>query len=156
MSHLDLCALRPWPGVRWAGLPEQRAEEGDDAAVVKLGGLRQEPGTQRDIDERDHPRARADRSGVRERGLLVRHADTRPLIHQVVQRQLDQLSRGTLNRLQDDVLPVLLPSDRCPAGFHFGLGLQPAPREAASSLGAGRQPLGLVSLVCASHRRSIF
>jgi hypothetical protein len=28
--------------------------------------------------------------------------------------------------------------------------------EAASSLGAGRQPPGLVSLVCASHRRSIF
>jgi hypothetical protein len=25
MSHLDLYALRPWPGVRWAGLPEAEA-----------------------------------------------------------------------------------------------------------------------------------
>ena len=31
------------------------------AAVVELGGLRQEPGTRRDIDERDQPWAGADR-----------------------------------------------------------------------------------------------
>src|SRR5437660_3042184 len=104
---------------------DQRAEEGHDTAVVEFGGLRQEPGSPRDVDECDHPRARADGRSVWERGLLVCRADTRRLVHQIVQRQLDQLPGSALDRPQDDTLSVLLLSHRCPADLDLGLGLQP-------------------------------
>lgn len=68
--------------------------------------LRQEPGARRDVDECDHPRAGADGRGVRERGVPVCQADARWLVHQVVQRQMDQLPGGALDRPQDDALPV--------------------------------------------------
>jgi hypothetical protein len=41
-----------------------------------------------------------------ERGVPVCQADARWLVHQVVQRQLDQLPGGALDRPQDDTLPV--------------------------------------------------
>ncbi len=80
---------------------------------------------------------------------LVRAAGTRPaprrracrrVLRTRVQRQLGQLPRSALDRLQDDALPLLLSSYRCPAGFGFSLGLQPGkqcrqPRGGATACG---------------------
>jgi len=42
-----------------------------------------------------------------------------------VQRQLDYLPRSALDGLQDDALPLVLPSYRRPAGLYLGPGFQP-------------------------------
>jgi hypothetical protein len=58
-------------------LLDQRAEEGHDAAVVEFGGLRQAPGTRRDVDECDHPGTGADGRSVWQRSSRGYQADAR-------------------------------------------------------------------------------
>jgi hypothetical protein len=71
-----------------------------------------QPGIRGQRSVTDHPRAVTNGCGIRERVVLACDADSVRLVHQVVQRQLDQLAGSALDRLQDEVLPVPVPGNR--------------------------------------------